>query len=430
MEHMDEMEIHENTTLWSSAIITHAVFMSVNTLIILPIGVALAIKQSKLHKFWQSGLLLLFVLALIPIAATSSSHDENNEKSISGPFHIALASIFLVAFGFQGGIGWILKYLNSLYQNQQERQAKQAKTIHRRCFESIRTHKALKLTHRIVAGGMILLLPLILLFGLAHATNVAEEDADNYLAHMAFGFPLLFCGMLLQIPFFTQNIHKRLWIEYSIWIVFGVIIALSQHDWIGKGFSDLNGDMQHVLIGVLVFLCSACGMCFLISFEVGKTPPLLPKLPIATLYGLLSLMIGFHVQSNEYGVMLHRAFALSILVIAASHLFNNENDESSYNVQALSFMIAGVIFMGAGSANVQNVMAMFHPAMYLALLLMMVLIVFTWWRCILQLFSNAFDERAKMQQESKESTEMFLHHTLTNDSEQPTSIVDDIEDQI
>ena len=259
--------------------------------------------------------------------------------------------------------------------------------------------RRLKLMHRIVAGMIVLFIPFVILFGIAHAANIAEDDVNNYSAHFGFGIPLIVAGLGLQLPFsWFQQTEKRLYLENGVWFVFGIVIVLSQHDWLGDGLSNFAGDLQHELIGTMTVLTSVCGFAFLWLQRYTSTNftimPVFLRLPLVFLYSMLAIMMGFHNQTLEYPVVLHIAFAIAVLGIALCHLLNSSATAADYEpLQNVCFVLAGVIFCGAATTNVNHVMSALHVSMYLVVLFLIAILLLTWWNCMIVLFSKAFEQK-------------------------------------
>lgn len=327
-------------TLWNTRLALHALGMCLLMFIALPIGIIFAIQRRPIHKYWQTAVIAGVWLAAIPalkdVGADGGTHGESA--------HATLGLLTLSLFTLQLLVGWFTKLCNMFqlagYEHTVSGEAEHApvnacvndqSTTHHPFFYSLRSrlswfaaHPRLSqrirwlsaLSHRLLAYVLCLLVSFTLIFGFVHVQNVNDEESGNYTAHLSFGIPIVLGGMTLPL---CGTPNKRLTVEYSVWLLFGTVIVASQHDWMSDGLSNMQGDLQHVMIGGLATISSFIGLLFLtLKQRYGLAlQPLLLAVPAAMLYLMLGSMMFFHSQSTEYGIFIHRAYALQMMAIAA-----------------------------------------------------------------------------------------------------------------
>jgi hypothetical protein len=265
--------------------------------------VILAWRGSHLHKWVQSGSLLLVTIASALALSDVAAEGHGHGQSVHGKLGILTLTLFLV----QGALGWAAKYLKTKVAAEKTRReqmqvaaspmnAQATSTENVVEYDLARPYALASLAHRSLAGLLLLFLaPLTALFGLLTATGLIVggetmvSDNKNLAAHVGFGGAIV-AGAVAMLVISWQNagglntgdsnqpnIIRRtekqadapllplrhssslLVVEYLIWFVSSIVVILSQHDW--RTPMEYDGmDIQHVMMGIFALVSSLCGL--------------------------------------------------------------------------------------------------------------------------------------------------------------------------
>jgi hypothetical protein len=220
----------------------------------------LAIRGSHAHKWLQTGCLAAALIGASLAIADVSSEGHPHGESFHG--RLGIASILVLCL--QGTIGWMTKgakmaALASAGDNPRTvvpAPSPSALSFLSTVSSSLSSwYPALAVCHRVLACvGLLALFPLTLVMGILTATGLTGKSPDNLAAHVGFGAGLVAGGLcilaismeekvetgtgelersglvhrLRVLPLPRSMSHTTL--EYCVWLFFGCIILLTQHD--------------------------------------------------------------------------------------------------------------------------------------------------------------------------------------------------------
>ena len=324
------------TPMHNSFLTVHGIFVTIFTLICLPLGIRLARIQSPYHKVLQ--LVTVIGMTLMAGMATLSDekHEEGSEEGKFSSFHSILGWVLIASLWIQVIMGWMTSSWIKF------------------CPCSCTVPGKVKTFHRMFGVSFFPFLWIQWLSGVYHALGIdVEATFEQLLAHTFIG--LAFVGMGVYYIRLKGDPRK---IESIIMIIGGFILTTGE--FIAEKDPLHFFKNQHIMTGLFWILCGVFGWISLnllssrttewipidSNIHIQSIPPRkkdnLPLSAILVVVGHI-LFILYHPQHLENMTTLHLVHAFFFILALGARIVND------YYATGCFLILSGISFLCAQS---------------------------------------------------------------------------------